>query len=124
MFGFEFVQYVPSSGFVGIDSFEYSVNDSGGLTDTATVFITVNQVEEPEEPEEPQVPSGGGGVSTPSGPSTDRPIADASAGEPYQGFVDEEGVFYTRDQAEEVVRMNGQLKRPFISGVLTSEDLW
>lgn len=84
------IDYISAVGFVGIDSFEYSVIDSGGLTDTATVTITVNQVEEPEEP---SAPTGGGG-GTSSSPSTNPlPIADASAGEPYHGFVDEEIIF-------------------------------
>ena len=36
------VTYTPSPGFFGSDSFTYTVTD-GGLTDTATVNITVNQ---------------------------------------------------------------------------------
>jgi len=84
------IQYVSAAGFVGSDSFEYNVKDSGGLTDNATVFITINPIEEPEDP---PVPSGGGGVSTPSSPSINHPIADASAGAPYQGFINEEITF-------------------------------
>jgi hypothetical protein len=41
-----------------------------------------------------------------------------------QGFVDEEGNFYDRAAALEVVRSTGQLKRDLIGGILTSEDLW
>lgn len=42
-----------------------------------------------------------------------------------QGFVDDEGDFYTRAEALELVTTNGQLDRPLIGGgILTSEDLW
>jgi hypothetical protein len=36
------VLYTPASGFVGIDSFTYTVTDPDGLTATATVTINVN----------------------------------------------------------------------------------
>lgn len=35
--------YTPNSGFYGIDSFDYVVNDGRGGSDMATVFVTVNQ---------------------------------------------------------------------------------
>lgn len=35
--------YTPNAGFFGTDSFVYTVTDDDGATDTATVFITVNQ---------------------------------------------------------------------------------
>ena len=35
------VTYTPTSGYTGSDSFTYRVTDGGGLTDTATVTITV-----------------------------------------------------------------------------------
>lgn len=41
-----------------------------------------------------------------------------------QGFVDNKGVFYTREEALKLVQSNGQLNVPIIGGVLTSEDLW
>ena len=34
--------YTPSPGYVGSDSFEYSISDGNGGTDTATVNVTVN----------------------------------------------------------------------------------
>src|ERR687892_389221 len=42
----ERIEYIPAEGFSGTDSFEYSISDgnAGGRTDTATVTITVNAV--------------------------------------------------------------------------------
>ncbi|WP_281989323.1 Ig-like domain-containing protein [Aquimarina aggregata] len=36
------ITYTPNAGFDGTDSFTYTLTDSGGLTDTATVNLTVN----------------------------------------------------------------------------------
>lgn len=36
--------YTPNSGFVGTDSFIYTITDPAGLSDTATVTVTVNDV--------------------------------------------------------------------------------
>ena len=41
-----------------------------------------------------------------------------------QGFLTENGVFLTRTQAEKYARNSGQLTKPLIGSVLTSEDLW
>ena len=41
-----------------------------------------------------------------------------------QGFVDDQGAFYTRQEALELVRANGQLPGDIIGSVLTSEALW
>ena len=41
------VHYTPASGFRGQDQFDYTIRDDGGLTDTATVFITVGQNRRP-----------------------------------------------------------------------------
>lgn len=41
-----------------------------------------------------------------------------------QGFVDQYGEFMTRAQGEVHARLCGQLTKPIIGGVLTSEDLW
>lgn len=41
-----------------------------------------------------------------------------------QGFLDEDGKFLTREEAEVVARASGQLTKPIIGGELTSEDLW
>ena len=38
------LQYTPDSGFVGVDTFSYIVEDSGGNTATATVTVTVDGV--------------------------------------------------------------------------------
>ena len=35
------VRYTPNSGYVGVDTFTYTIVDSEGLTDTATVSVTV-----------------------------------------------------------------------------------
>lgn len=56
----------------------------------------------------------------------------AEAGEPapghreqeIQGFMAENGVFFNREDALYIVEMNGQLKKPLLGSVLTSEDLW
>lgn len=41
-----------------------------------------------------------------------------------QGFLTDSGQYLTRDQGEEHARACGQLNKPIIGGVLTSEDLW
>ncbi len=41
------VTYTPSTGFSGTDSFVYSICDNDGLTDTATVTVTVTPGEQP-----------------------------------------------------------------------------
>ena len=38
------IMYTPNSGFFGTDSFDYTIGDGNGGTDTATVTITVSQV--------------------------------------------------------------------------------
>ncbi len=38
------VGFTPSAGFIGTVTFTYTVKDSGGLTDTATVTVSVNAV--------------------------------------------------------------------------------
>ena len=38
------VSYVPDPGFVGTDSFDYTVTDADGDSDTATVTVTVNEL--------------------------------------------------------------------------------
>ena len=35
------IVYQPDSGYIGVDSFVYEVADSGGLTDTATVYLEI-----------------------------------------------------------------------------------
>lgn len=41
-----------------------------------------------------------------------------------QGFLTTKNRFLTRSEALELVIENGQLKKPLIGSVLTSEDLW
>jgi hypothetical protein len=41
-----------------------------------------------------------------------------------QGFVTSTGEFLTREEAEVQARACGQLTKPLIGSVLTSEDLW
>ena len=38
------VTYTPDAGFFGTDSFDYTISDGNGSTDTATVTVTVNEV--------------------------------------------------------------------------------
>src|SRR5690606_16945031 len=40
-------EYIPNNNFVGTDSFTYTVTDPDGETDTATVLITVGDVNTP-----------------------------------------------------------------------------
>lgn len=41
-----------------------------------------------------------------------------------QGFLTTKNRFLTRAEALDLVKVNGQLTKPLIGGVLTSEDLW
>lgn len=41
-----------------------------------------------------------------------------------QGFITDNKTFLTRDEAEKHARDCGQLTKPLIGSVLTSEDLW
>jgi len=43
----DFLQYTPAEDFNGIDSFTYTISDQQGNLTTATVFVTVNAVEDP-----------------------------------------------------------------------------
>ena len=38
------VNYTPDAGFFGTDSFDYTISDGNGGTDTATVTVTINEV--------------------------------------------------------------------------------
>lgn len=49
------VRYTPAAGFSGTETFSYTVSDNGGLTDTATVTVTVQA----------RSSGGGGGVWAP-----------------------------------------------------------
>ena len=41
-----------------------------------------------------------------------------------QGFLTTKNRFLTREEALELVKSNGQITKPIIGGMLTSEDLW
>lgn len=41
-----------------------------------------------------------------------------------QGFLTTKNRFLNREEALELVQKNGQLTKPILGGVLTSEDLW
>jgi len=41
-----------------------------------------------------------------------------------QGFLTNKNRFLNREESLKLVQENGQLKRPLIGGILTSEDLW
>lgn len=41
-----------------------------------------------------------------------------------QGFLTTKNRFLDRDESYELVKSNGQLTKPLLGGVLTSEDLW
>ncbi|PKV50844.1 hemolysin type calcium-binding protein [Aquimarina sp. MAR_2010_214] len=41
------IAYTPTTGYVGVDSFTYTLTDSGGETDTATVNVTVQAAVDP-----------------------------------------------------------------------------
>lgn len=43
------VRYTPDDGFSGTDSFNYTVADEGGLTDTGSVTVTVTEVNTPPQ---------------------------------------------------------------------------
>lgn len=51
-----------------------------------------------------------------------RPMGELRNAE--QGFIDEDGNFYNRKDAEVYARNCGQLTKQIIDGELTSEDLW
>ena len=38
------ITYEPLNGFVGIDTFEYTIKGNGGSTDTAVITIEINQL--------------------------------------------------------------------------------
>lgn len=41
-----------------------------------------------------------------------------------QGFLTTKNRFLNREESLELVKSNGQLKKPLLGGCLTSEDLW
>jgi len=46
------IRYTPDSGFIGIDSFVYSVSDSGGLSDSAMVSVDISGGEQLDQYQE------------------------------------------------------------------------
>jgi len=82
------VSYTPTTEYNGTDRFDYTIQDIFGATDTASINITILG-ETTEPPSDP-------GPSSPKFTSTSKnspPVADASAGEPYQGHNDSEILF-------------------------------
>ena len=51
--------YTPATGFIGEDSFEYTVEDGQGGSDIGTVYITVNENQTNEEDSESEEDDGG-----------------------------------------------------------------
>ncbi|TNC46508.1 Ig-like domain-containing protein [Mumia zhuanghuii] len=95
------VTYTPEDGFVGSDAFTFTVDDGNGGTDTATVAITVNEVDDNTPPT-----AGGVSVTTYEGDAVEITLdgADADGDEltytytqPANGTVtgDGPGVTYT-----------------------------
>ncbi|NYT61179.1 tandem-95 repeat protein [Alcaligenaceae bacterium] len=68
------ITYTPSPGFVGEDTFTYTVT-SGGVTEKAVVTIVVGSADpvDPSEPVSPIDPEGGGGTPG-EGPGTPQPV--------------------------------------------------
>ncbi|HEX9637847.1 MAG TPA: Ig-like domain-containing protein [Acidobacteriota bacterium] len=56
--------YSPDPGFVGVDSFDYSISDALGNSDSATVTVTVTQPAACAEPGATVLTDGGGDAST------------------------------------------------------------
>ena len=52
----DYVTYTPDPDYYGDDTFDYTINDGQGGTDTATVNVTVDPINDP--PEKPDPPSG------------------------------------------------------------------
>jgi hypothetical protein len=59
------VTYTPDAGFVGADSFDYTIGDGAGGTDSATVSVTVEdqQVQLTKASGSGRIPAGGGEAS-------------------------------------------------------------
>ena len=75
------VEYTPSGGFLGEDTFEYELCDPEGLCDTATVFITVGAVNDGDIKAGSKPPSS---TEAPTGPDPTDPL-ETQNGEPRMG---------------------------------------
>lgn len=63
------LEYIPNADFTGTDTFTYTIKDTKGATDTATVTVVVNSpAEKPEEPGIPDKP-----IEEPEKPVTSEP---------------------------------------------------
>ncbi len=83
------IVYTPNAGFDGTDSFTYTVTDPDGLTDTATVTVTVSDTIQPD------------GIV--EGTSGDDLIDDDYDGDPNGDFVDNEDSLDDQDD-DDVIR--------------------
>lgn len=54
----------------------------------------------------------------------DNPETFADVKKTTQGFLTNKNRFLTREEAYDLVKRNGQLTKPLIGAMLTSEDLW
>ncbi|WP_325129625.1 Ig-like domain-containing protein, partial [Arenimonas sp.] len=60
------VTYTPNAGFQGVDTYQYTITDAAGLTDTATVTITVTWLPVDAVDDSGSVPNGAvGGLAVP-----------------------------------------------------------
>ncbi|MFD0916458.1 Ig-like domain-containing protein, partial [Pseudahrensia aquimaris] len=89
--------YTPAAGFEGTDTFEYTITDSMGATDTATVTVTVGESELPPVAEDDQaaLDAPGGSVTIdvlandddPDGNNANLTVTDFDATTPNGGTV-------------------------------------
>jgi len=74
--------YTPQANYYGSDSFTYSITDADGNTDTATVSITVNSVDDL-----PVIAAGSGSVVEDTQPSTGGTLTATDVDNPSLAFV-------------------------------------
>jgi uncharacterized repeat protein (TIGR01451 family) len=93
------VTYVPATGFSGTDAFVYSINDPGGLADSATVTITVRNAPPIAADDTftvlPVTPDNLPVLANDSDPNTGQAITVASATTPAKGTLTLAGAVLT-----------------------------
>ena len=87
------IVYTPNAGFDGTDSFTYTVTDPDGLTDTATVTVTVKDTIQPD------------GIV--EGTPGDDLIDDDYDGDPNGDFVDNEDSLDDQDDDDDIRAYSG-----------------